>query len=439
MSANKRRFFAIMLLAMRPKDRANRIAYNACLRRVGDFGFRAAATRGALEIVMLITVLVTGAHWLNLVGIGVAMLGTYLSLSDNYFTDHDGEPWEPVARYSYNWAVSGIGQNKTYLSGIVEAIAYIPLMAVGPWGMIGLPDAARLLCVACAVGFVASCIGAIFVDAAFYNPDVPFPRFVEFVRASVGFIAAALSAVVVLSAGWTELSWWIAAGLCASLMLVQLRIRETDRAFAAARGFADNEQIEGRQAITGLLHSMVGTPLSALHTAMGRFRVEDPQLYDSFRTVEGGYRQLLSMDVTADVDVDWPGQLAAHLLALGGEYAIAFSFNHPDGPMSRQDRVLAHLILDDLANNAAKSGASRCDIRLERTSDGYIATAADDGRPIVNEQWLREGGGLQRLNNNLTGHGGGIHYDNAATDGGKRVIAHWVSASSSREDDMTAG
>jgi hypothetical protein len=68
---------------------------------------------------------------------------------------------------------------------------------------------------------------------------------------------------------------------------------------------------------------------------MGRFRDDDPQLYDSFRIVEGGYRQLLAMDAAADVDVDWPGQLAAHLLALGGEHAMAFSFRHPNEPMSR--------------------------------------------------------------------------------------------------------
>lgn len=418
-----------MLLAMRPEVRANRIGYNACLRRVGDFGLRAALTRGGLEIVMMITVVLTGAHWWNLVGIAVAMLGTYLSVSDNYYTDHDGEPREPLARSTYRYAITGIGQNKPYISGIVEAVAYLPLMAVGPWGMIGQPDAARLLCVACAVGFVASCMGAIFVDAAFYNPAVRFPVFVELVRATVGFIAAAVSALVVLTAPWAGLSWWIAAGLCASLVLVQLRIRETDRAFAAARGFADNEQINGRQAITQLLHSMVGTPLSALHTAMARFRVEDPQLFDSFRTVEGGYRQLLALDVTADVDVDWPGQLAAHLLALGGEYAIAFSFIYPDGPMGRPDRVLAHLILDDLANNAAKSKASRCDIVLDRTAAGFIATATDDGRPIVAGQWLREGGGLQRLEKSLIDRGGGISYDNDGQDGWKRVTARWESVS----------
>lgn len=417
-----------MLLAMSPEERANRIGYNTCLKRVGDFGMRAALTRGALEIVMLVTVIVTGAHWLNLVGIGLAMLGTYLSVSDNYYTDQAGEPWEPLARFSYNWAVKGIGQNKTYFSGIVEALAYVPLMLVGSWGMIGLPDGARLLCVACAVGFIASCMGAIFVDAAFYNPDVRFPLIAEIVRATVGFIAAILSAVVVLTAPWAGLSWWIAAGLCMSLTLVQLRIRETDRAFAAARGFADNEQIVGRQAITQLLHSMIGTPLSALHAAMGRFRTDDPELFDSFRTVEGGYRQLLALDVAADVDVDWPGQLAAHLLALGGEYAIAFSFVHPDDPMSRPERVLAHLILDDLANNAAKSGAKRCDIVLERTDGGFIATVTDDGRPIADGQWLREGGGLQRLEKSLVDRGGGIKYDDKGSDGLKHVTVHWNSA-----------
>jgi hypothetical protein len=104
--------------------------------------------------------------------------------------------------------------------------------------------------------------------------------------------------------------------------------------------------------------------------------------------------------------------------------------------MSRPDRVLAHLILDDLANNAAKSGASRCDIALERTTDGFIASAIDDGRPIVEGQWLREGGGLQRLNSSLIGRGGGIRYDNGGTSGRKCVTAHWVSLSKSDVHDV---
>lgn len=417
-----------MFFTMRPEERVNHVGYNACLQRLRDFGLRAAATRGVLEIIMLVTVLMTGSSPVTLIAIGIAMLGTYLSLSDNYYTDHPGEPREPLARYTYNYAVRGIGQNKPYISGLVEAVAYVPLTAVGPWCMTGAPDAARLLCLACAIGFIASCLGAIFVDAAFYNPDIRFPAPFEAVRAAAGFIAAALTAAIALSAPWTDLSWWIAAGLCASLILVQLRIRETDRAFAAARGFADNEQLEGRQAITALLHSMVGTPLSAMHSAMSRFSIDDPDLYDSFRSVEGGYRQLLALDVAADVDVDWPGVLAAHLLALGGAEAIAFTFTHPNEPMSRPDRFLAHLILDDLAKNAAKSGATKCDVSLERTADGFIASTVDDGRPIDRGQWLREGGGLQRLNAHLASRGGGIHHDDKVPSGyTKRVTAQWIS------------
>jgi len=151
--------------------------------------------------------------------------------------------------------------------------------------------------------------------------------------------------------------------------------------------------------------------------------------------VEGGYRQLLAMDAAADIDIDWPGQLAANLRALGGEYAIVFSFDPPEGSMRRPDRVLAHLILDDLANNAAKSGAKRCDVVLERTADGFIASATDDGRKIAADQWLREGGGLQRLNTSLLRRGGGINYDNELSDGRKCVTAQWVSVADSEIGD----
>lgn len=415
-----------MLLTMDPSERANRLGFNACLRRVGDYGFRAAVTRAVLEIIMAATVLAVDAPRWTLIGIAVAMLGTYLSLSDNYFTEHGGEPREPLARATFRYAFSGIGKPKPYISGLIEALAYVPLAATGSWGMIGYPAEARLICVACAVGFIASCLGAIFVDAAFYNPEVQWPGYVEFVRATVGFIAAGLAAAVVLTAPWdSRLSWWIAAGLCASLTLAQLRIRETDRAFAAAGGFSDNEQLVGRKAITRHLHSMVGTPLEAMDATMTKYRRVDPDLYDSYRSVVGGYRELLGMDEAADLDVDWPGLLASHLRALGGRYGTLFGFTHPQEPMSRADRVLAHLVLDDMATNAARAEATRCDIDLARVDGHYRATAIDNGKPIDEGRWLREGGGLARLDTELRRLGGGITHA-TLPDGRKQVTAQWI-------------
>ncbi len=413
-----------MLITMDPSVRASRVGYNACLRRVGDYGLRAGVTRAALVVVMFITVVVTDASAWTWPCIGIGLLGVYLALTDNYYTEHGGEPREPLARWSFHVAYKSLGRGAPNIPGLIEALAYVPLALVGSWLMIGNPVEARLICVACAVGFIASCLSAIAVDPAFYNPEVRFNRVTEILRATVGFIAIALAAAVILSAPWDTISWWFAAALCGSLVLVQLRIRETDRAFAAARGFADNEQVVGRQTITRHMHSMVGTPLEAMNAAVLRYRGQDPDLFDAYRTVVGGYRELLGMDQAADLDVEWPGLLGSHLRALGGRYGTLFRFNHPEHPLHRTDRVLAHLVLDDLATNAARAGASECQIGLLLIDGLYVATAIDDGRPIDLSVWMRAGGGLQRLAGALEKLGGGIEFE-ALAHGRKRVVARW--------------
>lgn len=380
---------------------------------------------------ILTTVLLTRAPGWTWLCVGLASLGVYLSLNDNYYTEHGGEPREPLACTSFRIAYSRLGQTSPNIPGLVEAAAYVPLALVGSWLMAGYPPLTRLLCVACAVGFVASCLCAIAVDPAFYNPDTSWSRLAETLRATGGFIAALVAATVILTAPWDRFSWWIAAALCGSLILVHPRIRETDRAFAAARGFSDNEQIVGRQAITRHLHSMVGTPLEAMNAAMGRYRGHDPDLYDSYRSVVGGYRELLGMDEAADLGVDWPGLLASHLRALGGRYGTLFRFSHPNRPLHRADRVLAHLVLDDMATNAAKAGATECDVTLTMSRSHCQATTTDNGRPIDPATWLREGGGMRRLDNELIKLGGGVSYEELP-DGRKQVIASWTA-----RDDAT--
>lgn len=413
-----------MPLMLSPTLRASRVGYNACLRRVGDYGFRAGVTRAVLVVVMLVTVVVTDASRWTWLCIGIGLAGIYLSLSDNYYTENGGEPREPVARWSFHVAYKTLGRREPNIPGIVEALAYVPLALVGSWLMTDKPAEARLLCVACALGFAASCLCAVAVDPAFYNPDLRWNRLTELLRATIGFIAIALSAAVILTAPWDDMSWWVAAALCGSMVLMQLRIRETDRAFAAARGFADNEQVVGRQAITRHLHSMVGTPLEAMNASVQRYRGHDPDLFDAYRIVVGGYRELLGMDQAADLDIEWPGLLASHLRALGGRYGTLFRFTHPDQPLHRADRVLAHLVLDDLATNAAKAGATECHISLVLTDGVYVATATDDGRPIDPSTWMRPGGGLERLAHELEKLGGGIEFE-ASAAGPKRVVARW--------------
>lgn len=415
------------------RHRMTRIGYQIAGRRIGEYAFRAALTRLAAVSVMTVGAAAGHARWWCFVIIAIAAVGSALSLSDSFHTERGTEPAIPVVRALFRVTTAAHGQNKVNPPGVIEALSYAPMVLVGPWLMTSSSELTRLVCLAAALVYVGSCVSIVFVDPAFYNPHVVFPRWIEAVRAAAGVLSVLIAAPVVLTAPWSHSGRWVAAGLCAALITISLRIRETDRLLDLARISADNEQIVGRQAITRHLHSMVGTPLHTLHTVLNRSAQADPDTVDAFRDVEGGYRQLLGMDEAADLDIDWPGLLGAHLRALAGRYGTLYRFSVPEDVLSRTDRVLAHLVLDDLATNAANAAATECDMTLQRGAGGFWeASATDNGAPINEQMWMRAGGGLARLNVKLSERGGGITYQERR-DGRKTVTARWQATPNTQE------
>ncbi|MFC7962820.1 sensor histidine kinase [Rhodococcoides kroppenstedtii] len=412
-------------------DRRSRLAYQVTIQRVGDYGFRAAVTRLGTLILLALTLIVAGAPWYAWSIVAVALVATYLSASDNYFTDHRSTtPREPLARVSFAYYEATMGRNRPNVPGLAEMMCYVPLGILGPWLLQGEAVLVRLICVAAALVYIGSCLSAVFVDPAFYNPNITMPKFIERVRSCVGPLAAAIAAVVMVTGPWPAgESRWIALGMCVAMIGVQLRLRETDRAVILARGFSDSEQIEGRQAVIDPLHSRVGAPLDALLRYVERNRTTDPDLYDQYLFAVGGYRELVEMDLMADVDVDWPGLLNGRLRQLMGSVAVTHTFTHPQHPLSQTDRRTAHLLLDNFVTNAINADATHCDVVLayDEGRNQYLASVTDDGAPINDGAWMRQGGGLRRLNDGLAARAGRITYRTNG-DGTKCVEAYWTSA-----------
>lgn len=416
---------------MNQSERRSRIAYQVALQRVGDYGFRAAMTRLGALVVLAVTLGFSSPPWFVWLILAFALFSTYLSVSDNYYTDkpEDVTPINPIAAKSLAYSNRTLGLNRPNIPGILEAVSYVPLGILGPWLLADQPSAVRLVCVAASLVYVGSCLGAVFGDPAFYNPDVRMPTFIEGVRASVGLLSAGIAAAVILPAPWSSDARWAALALCAALLAVQIRLRETDRAFVLARAFSDNEQIVGRQAITASLHSRVGAPLDALARYITRNKDADPDLHDQYRLLVGGYREVLEQDSEADLDIEWPGVLAGQLQQLLGSRGIDMTFTHPEDPLSRWDRYTATLVLADFAQNAVKANATACTVSLgfDANTMVYTATSIDNGDPINADAWMREGGGLVRLDARLRERGGRISY-RTLDDGWKEVTGHWQSS-----------
>jgi hypothetical protein len=411
--------------------RRNRIAYQVTVQRVGDYGFRAATTRLAALAVIAATLISIDPPWYAWLIVIVGVAASYLSASDNYYTEHPASlPREPLARASLRYSNATLGKNRPNFPGLAESACYVPLGVLGAWLLTDQPVLARLICVGAALVYIGSCLSAVFVDPAFYNPRISMPSFIEMVRACVGPLSAAIAAAVIVPAPWPPgESRWIALGMCLGLVGVQLRLRETDRAVVIARTFSDGEQLEGRKAVTDPLHSYVGAPLNALRRYVERNREHDPELYDQYRVALGYYRSLIEMDLMADVDVDWPGLLNGRLRQLLGARSIEHTFTHTEHPLSRSDRFLAHLLLDEFVANAIKADAAYCEISLDYdvVSREYRASVVDDGEPILEGAWMRTGGGLERLAGRVAKRGGVIAR-RTEPDGRKIVEAYWESA-----------
>lgn len=413
---------------MNQSERRSRIAYQVALQRVGDYGFRAAMTRLGALLVIAATLAFNSPPWYVWAIVAFALFSTYLSVSDNFYTDkpEDVIPIDPIAAKSLEYSNRTLGLNRPNIPGILEGLSYIPLGILGPWLLIDQPPAVRLLCVAASLVYIGSCLGAVFGDPAFYNPDVTMPAFIEVVRATVGPLSAAIATAVILPAPWSSDARWAALALCVSLASVQIRLRETDRAFVLARAFSDSEQVVGRQAVTSSLHSRVGAPLDALDRYISRNKDADPDLHDQYRLVVGGYREVLAQDAQADLDIEWPGVLANQLLQLLGSHGIHVAFTHPEDPLSRWDRQTATLVLGDFAQNAVKAKATACTMSLGYDSNTmlYTATSVDNGHPVNADAWMRKGGGLARLDARLRERGGEIVH-RPLGDGQKEIKAHW--------------
>lgn len=374
----------------------------ATIRRVGDLGLRAALFRAVCLVVVSCAAYVGGAGPVAWVVLAVAGVGTYLSVSTNYFLGQTERfPWEPLARWSQQVTERNLGKMRPDVPGLLEAASYVPLVALGAHLVDEAHPLARLVAVAAALAWVGSCVLAVFLDPSFYNPQPDGMEIMDRVRAVAGPVAAVLALLVVSPWTWDGDDGLLAAALCVSLAALQLRIRDTDRLIAAAASVGELEERKGRSAIAGAVHSSIGPPMDVLGRLLERRSELEPELWEQYSGVVSGYDRVLALETEVTRAIEWPGLLQGHLARLTGIYQTAFPFDHPDDPMSHRDIEIAHDALHELATNAARAGARVCSLTLVRRGDCFVIEARDDGRPVSEAGWMRPYGGMRRLDDRV--------------------------------------
>lgn len=98
------------------------------------------------------------------------------------------------------------------------------------------------------------------------------------------------------------------------------------------------------------------------------------------------------------------------------------------------DREVARCVLDDLTENAAKADAETVTVDLARADGRYLAVVTDDGPGFRAGAWMRNGGGLQRLQMLLHNRGGGLEHSRA--DAHTVITANWQVTEGDRLEAM---
>ena len=269
--------------------RRSRFSYWVTEQRIAGWTMRAVVTRAVLAALALGALIGSGIEgempaWWAWILVVIPFVGAYLAGRLAYYVMTGREAREPLARWACKVGAETQGSMSINVSGIAESAGAICLGVLGPWALTRASVGFRILAVITAAGWLASFASAIMVDSAWYNPDIRSWPPLEHVRRHSGCRRAGLRRGYPAGA-WPADGRAAAAVICAALLLVQLRVNETDRALEFGAVYAGQRDMDGRRAVTTALHTLVGNPL--IHLKRQAAQV-DLALFDLVRRSKEG-------------------------------------------------------------------------------------------------------------------------------------------------------
>jgi hypothetical protein len=408
-------------------QRRSNFAFDVAAARSADYHYRAGLTRAGALLLILFSMAAGAATWWAWVAVTLAAVGVWQGVWLARHVLSGTEPRDPLVRWAWRSALDQHGRHKNNVAGRIDSIASVGLSLIGPFAMSTERLVPRLVAFAAAGLFVSSAVSGAFLDPAFYNPHEDAPRWMERVRAIAGPLLAGFGALIAVCADWPPAATPTLLLICASPLLVQVRVRESDRLMVRGARQAEESKVVGRSDVVQAAHSKLSMPLGEAVRRARRHADKDPESYDLLRLIRSRFQQLTALEDGADVSVDWPDVLIRPIEAICRPRGVLPKFSIDVDELLGVDRDIASWALDDLVGNAVKADAGHVWVSLGPDADDRILhlQVTDDAYPFPTGTWDASTGGLARLRGRLRPLGGELKLIQV-TSTTKTVAATWM-------------
>ena len=408
-------------------QRRSSFAFDVAAAGSADRNLRAGLVRGGALLLIIGCVVSGAAAWWAWVAITFAAVGVWQGVWLCRHVIAGTEPRDPLVRWAWRSALERYGDHRNNVAGKIEGTASVALGLVGPFAVPAGLLGHRVVTFAAASVFVSSATLGAFVDPAFYNPREQAPRWMEYARAIVGPLLAGIAALITAAAVWPASAWPAVALICALPLVVQVRLRETDRLMIDGARQADEARVVGRSDVVQAAHSALSMPISEAVRRAREQAEHDRGSYDLLRLIRSRFQELTALEDGLDVDIDWPGVLVRPIEALCRPLGVTPEVSIDVDELRGADRDVTRWVLGDLVGNAVNAGAHHVSVVVELDDDGrrLQVRVVDDAHPFPAGTWDAATGGLARLRGRLRSWDGGLSLA-ATSPSTKMVTASWA-------------
>ena len=403
-------------------SRRSPFVFEVSVRRSADLVYRSTLFRIWVLSAFVVVLFVAGGTWWAWAVCGLAFLGVYQASTSSWYLLHDRVPREPIARWGYQSAVEGMGRNTVNASGLLEGAAALLLGLTSVWGTESATG--RLTLLALAVLWSASVFSCVFLDSAFYNPNIEPSAALEALRSLAGPLLAAIAMLLAYVRPWPADLAWIPVLVCWAALGLTVRVRETDRLLGVAATQAALREEAGRDLVLAQVHSMLSGPADVALVLSRSHRERHPELYEQARIIRSRMQELTALEDRRVNDARLPGSLARPAAGVAAPYGAIATTAIDVASLTEEDHDLARILIGDLVSNAAKEGAYKIDVSLTRELMSLQMSISDDRGDFPEHSWRRPGSSLDRLGRLLEARGGSLTMTTSSA--GSVVTAVWL-------------